>query len=370
MSVEKLRVALGDQAYDIVIGGGLLANAADWVPENARRNKIFILTDENAGKYHVATLKQSFPDAHVLAIRPGEHSKSYEGLETVLDWLLDNKADRHSLLMALGGGVIGDLGGLAAALALRGIPYVQVPTTLLAQVDSSVGGKTAIDTRQGKNLVGAFYQPRVVIADLDTLKTLPERERKAGYAEIVKYAFIRDRAFFEWLQQHGREVLACDPAALAHAVKTSCAHKADIVAADEKEEKDLRALLNFGHTFGHAFEKLLGYDGRLLHGEAVALGMACAFDLSVRLGLCPEADRRLAIAHMQDMGLHVSSASVPALAAFSVDQIVEAMQNDKKAAGGKLAFIVCDGIGKSHVVKDVPIQQVKRVIDCHGEKVS
>ena len=363
MSVEKLHVALGDHAYDIVIGAGILAQAKAWVPEKACKSKVFILTDENAGKFHAASLQKAFPEAPVLALAPGEHTKSYEGLETVLDWLLDHKADRHSLLIALGGGVIGDLGGLAAALALRGIPYVQVPTTLLAQVDSSVGGKTAIDTRQGKNLVGAFYQPHVVIADLDTLKTLPERERKAGYAEIVKYAFIRDRSFFEWLQQHGKAVLAGDQAALTHAVKVSCAHKAEIVAADEKEEKDLRALLNFGHTFGHAFEKLLGYDGRLLHGEAVSLGMVHAFDLSVRLGICSEADRQLACAHMKDVGLVVSKSSVPALSAFSVDQIMQAMQNDKKAEAGQLAFIVCDGIGQSHVKKGVPSDLVRAVLE-------
>ena len=220
MSVEKLHVALGDNSYDIVIGSGLLAKATDWVPAQYRKSKIFILTDDNAGKFHAATLKEAFPIAQMLVMKPGEHTKSYEGLETVLDWLLNGKADRHSLLIALGGGVIGDLGGLAAALALRGIPYVQIPTTLLAQVDSAVGGKTAIDTKQGKNLVGAFYQPVVVIADLDTLKTLPERERRAGYAEIVKYAFIRDREFFTWLQQYGAAVLACDHAALMHAVKT------------------------------------------------------------------------------------------------------------------------------------------------------
>lgn len=362
MSIEKLHVALGDQAYDIMIGSGLLANAADYIPEKFRKSKIFILTDENAGKFHAQTLKQVFPGAPVLTLKPGEHTKSYEGLEQVLDWLLNGKADRHSLLIALGGGVIGDLGGLAAALALRGIPYVQIPTTLLAQVDSSVGGKTAIDTKQGKNLVGAFYQPVVVIADLDTLTTLPERERRAGYAEIVKYAFIRDRAFFEWLRQQGKDVLACDPVALTHAVKISCTHKAQIVAEDEKEQKDLRALLNFGHTFGHALEKLLGYDGRLLHGEAVALGMVQAFDLSVRLGLCPDEDRTMAVAHMKDLGLPVSMSEIPALSQFSPDQILEAMQNDKKAEAGHLAFIVCEGIGKSHVKKDVPLNIVKDVI--------
>lgn len=366
MSFEKLHVALGDHAYDIVIGSGLLAQACSWVPEAFRKSKIFILTDENAGKFHANALKKAFPDAHVLTMKPGEQAKSYEGLEQVLDWLLDGKADRNSLLMALGGGVIGDLGGLAAALALRGIPYVQIPTTLLAQVDSSVGGKTAIDTRQGKNLVGAFYQPRVVIADLDTLETLPERERKAGYAEIVKYAFIRDRAFFTWLQEHGTRVLACDRTALTHAVKVSCAHKAQIVAEDEKEQKDLRALLNFGHTFGHAFEKLLGYDGRLLHGEAVALGMVQAFDLSVRLGLCPEEDCRIAASHMKDMGLTASISEVPALLEFSIGQIIEAMQNDKKAEAGQLAFIVCDGIGKSHVQKEVSMEVVRDVLKSAG----
>lgn len=366
MSVEKLHVALGDQSYDIVIGSDLLAQAYDWIDNKYCKSKIFILTDENAGRFHAATLKTAFPAASILTLKPGEHTKSYEGLETVLDWLLNGRADRHSLLIALGGGVIGDLGGLAAALALRGIPYVQVPTTLLAQVDSSVGGKTAIDTTQGKNLVGAFYQPVSVIADLDTLKTLPERERKAGYAEIVKYSFIRDRAFFEWLQQHGRAVLDGDRQALTHAVKTSCTHKAQIVAEDEKEQKDLRALLNFGHTFGHALEKLLGYDGGLLHGEAIAIGMTQAFDLSVRLGLCAEEDRRIAVAHMKELGLPVSMKDTSALSPFSVDQIVNAMQNDKKAEAGKLAFIVCDGIGKSHVKKDVSMDIVRDVIASVG----
>lgn len=363
MTLEKLHVALGDHAYDIVIGSGLLARARDLVPEKSRRSKIFILTDRNAGKFHADALKSSFPDASILSMEPGEHSKSYQGLETVLDWLLDGKADRHSLLIALGGGVIGDLGGLAAALALRGIPYVQVPTTLLAQVDSAVGGKTAIDTKQGKNLVGAFYQPDVVISDLDTLKTLPERERKAGYAEIVKYAFIRDCAFFAWLQENGQAVLACDPAALTHAVKVSCAHKAQIVAEDEKEQKDLRALLNFGHTFGHAFEKLLGYDGRLLHGEAVSLGMVHAFALSVRLGLCSDDDAREAVKHMSDMGLVVRKSDVPDLSAFSTADILVAMQNDKKAEAGQIAFIVVNAIGTSHVKKDVPMDVVKDVIN-------
>ncbi len=363
MTTEKLHVALGDHAYDIVIGSGLLARARDLVPEKSCRSKIFILTDSNAGKFHADALKTSFPDASILSMEPGEHSKSYQGLETVLDWLLDGKADRHSLLIALGGGVIGDLGGLAAALALRGIPYVQVPTTLLAQVDSAVGGKTAIDTKQGKNLVGAFYQPDVVISDLDTLKTLPERERKAGYAEIVKYAFIRDRAFFTWLQENGQAVLDCDHAALTHAVKVSCAHKAQIVAEDEKEQKDLRAILNFGHTFGHAFEKLLGYDGRLLHGEAVSLGMVHAFDLSVRLRLCSDDDRQAAVKHMADMGLVVKKSDVLDLSSFSTADILAAMQNDKKAEAGNIAFIVVNGIGTSHVKKDVPMDVVKDVID-------
>lgn len=362
MTIEKLSVALADHAYDIVIGQNLLAEAALWIPEQYRQSKIFILTDENAGRHYAPVLQRNFPGAAVLILPPGEQNKSYAGLEKVMDWLLDGKADRRSLLLALGGGVIGDLGGLAAALALRGIPYVQIPTTLLAQVDSSVGGKTAIDTRQGKNLVGAFYQPVTVIADLDTLKTLPERERKAGYAEIVKYAFIRDRAFFEWLQGQGAHVIECVPEALLQAVKTSCAHKAAIVAADEKEQNDLRALLNFGHTFGHALEKLLDYDDCLLHGEAVAIGMGLAFDLSVRLGLCPEADRMLAVTHLKKMGLRTAIDQVPALVSCATDNILEAMQNDKKAENGSLAFIVSEGIGRSHVRKGVPVDVVRTVL--------
>ncbi|QQG35623.1 MAG: 3-dehydroquinate synthase [Micavibrio aeruginosavorus] len=362
MSIEKLHVALADHAYDIVIGSGLLSKAQEWVPEKIRRGRIFILTDENAGRHYAASLQAAFPQASILTLPHGEQNKSYQGLERVLDWLLDGRADRRSLLIALGGGVIGDLGGLAAALVLRGIPYVQIPTTLLAQVDSSVGGKTAIDTRQGKNLVGAFYQPVAVIADLDTLTTLPDRERRAGYAEIVKYAFIRDRQFFSWLQENGDKVLKCDPAALTQAVKTSCAHKAEIVAADEKEQNDLRALLNFGHTFGHALEKLLDYDGRLLHGEAVAIGMMLAFDLSVRLGLCPESDRHLALNHLRRMGLKTSIDQVPALADCVTDNILQAMLNDKKAEGGVSAFIVCCGIGQARVYKDISAEVVRTVI--------
>lgn len=367
MSIEKLHVALAEHAYDIVIGSGLLSQAQELVPEKMRRGKIFILTDDNAGRYHVAALQKAFPHAAMLTLSPGEQNKSYQGLEKVLDWLLDGKADRHSLLMTLGGGVIGDLGGLAAALALRGIPYVQIPTTLLAQVDSSVGGKTAIDTRQGKNLVGAFYQPATVIADLDTLKTLPERERRAGYAEIVKYAFIRDRPFFDWLRGHGDKVLACDSAALAYAVRMSCAHKADIVAADEKEQNGLRALLNFGHTFGHALEKILDYDGRLLHGEAVAIGMMMAFDLSVRMGICADFDRQEACSHLQKMGLKISLSQVPGLADCRTETILQAMQNDKKAEGGELAFIVCEGIGRARVQKGIPTEMVHAAIQSCGK---
>lgn len=362
MAVEKLSVALADHAYNIIIGQNLLADSKIWIPELHRHSKIFILTDQNVGPLYAEVLKEIFPQAALLSLPPGEQNKSYAGLEAVMDWLLDGNVDRRSLLVALGGGVIGDLGGLAAALVLRGIPYVQIPTTLLAQVDSSVGGKTAIDTRQGKNLVGAFYQPVAVIADLDTIKTLPERERRAGYAEIVKYAFIRDRPFFDWLKINGPQVLKCESAALLHAVKTSCAHKAAIVVADEKEQNDQRALLNFGHTFGHALEKLLDYDDCLLHGEAVAIGMVLAFDLSVRLGLCPDSDRQMAVAHLQDMGLRTAMDQVPALVSCNTDNIMNAMQNDKKVENGSLAFIVSDGIGMSHVSKGVPADMVRMVL--------
>lgn len=363
MTNDVVHVDLGDRSYPIHIGPDAFAEVCKELGKVDKVSHVFILTDENIERLHGASIRKSLPQALILVLPAGEQTKSYEGLETVLDWLLDHRADRKSVLVALGGGVIGDLGGLAAALALRGISYIQIPTTLLAQVDSSVGGKTAIDTRQGKNLVGAFYQPQAVYADTSFLSTLPLREMKAGYAEIVKYAFIRDAGFFEWLETNGTAVLAGDPAATSEAVKQSCLHKARVVAEDEKEEKDIRALLNFGHTFGHALEKLLSYDGRLLHGEAVAIGMTMAFDLSVRMNLCEAADHDRAVAHMKGVGLLTSVAQVPALKEFSVDQIVNAMMNDKKFAQGKMAFVLCRRIGEAFVSREAVIDDVRKTVE-------
>ncbi len=357
-----LPVLLGERGYDIHIGSGLLAQTAELLPFSLEGRRCFILTDTHAGHYAPVlekALVKGGGTAFTLVMTPGEATKSYDGLIKVLDWLLDNRADRQSVLFSLGGGVIGDLGGLAAAVALRGISYVQVPTTLLAQVDSAVGGKTAIDTKQGKNLVGAFYQPRAVIADLDTLDTLSEREMRAGYAEIVKYGFIRDAAFFAWLEENGKKVLEKNKIALSHAIYESCKAKAAIVALDETETNDVRALLNFGHTFGHAFEKMLNYDGRLLHGEAVAIGMGMAFDLSVALGHCPAAQADKAKTHMRALGLKTGAD----VSGVTVAGILEAMKSDKKTENGKMNFILARAIGDTFVVRDVPPAAVQAVIE-------
>jgi 3-dehydroquinate synthase len=283
---ERLRVELGPRGYDILVGDGLLATAGQWIAPIAQGQRLFVVTDETVAAAHLATLERALDDAGIayeaLVLPPGEQTKGFAHLESLTSRLLTLKVERRSLLAAFGGGVIGDLTGFAASILLRGIDFVQIPTTLLAQVDSSVGGKTGIDTAQGKNLIGSFHQPRLVLADTEVLSTLGRRELLAGYAEIVKYGLINDVAFFDWLETHGTGVIEGDPAARRHAIVTCCAAKAAIVAADERES-GARQLLNLGHTFAHALEAELGYDDRLLHGEAVAIGLVMAFDLSVRL---------------------------------------------------------------------------------------
>ena len=292
----RLSVALGDRAYPILIGSGLLERAGTWIaPLLKGRTRVVAITDSNVGPLHlprlVAGLTASGITVESVRVPAGEGSKSWDGIASLVDRLLELRVDRGTLLLALGGGVIGDLVGFAASITMRGVDFVQIPTTLLAQVDSSVGGKTGINTKAGKNLVGTFYQPRLVLADLDCLTTLPVRERRSGYAEIVKHCVISDADMFGWLEAGGGQaVIAGDKAALARAVKHSCETKAAIVAADEREGGQ-RALLNFGHTFGHALEAETGFSDRLYHGEAVAIGMVQAMDLSVSLGLCSAADR-------------------------------------------------------------------------------
>src|SRR5437899_250226 len=310
-SDSRLRVELGTRSYDILIGAGLIADAGRHIRPLADR--ALIVTDANVASLHLPTLQAALERAgiaqHTIRLPAGEQTKDFAYLARLSEEILSHRIERGSLLIALGGGVIGDITGFAASILLRGIDFVQIPTTLLAQVDSSVGGKTGINTSQGKNLIGAFYQPRLVLADTDTLATLPRRELVAGYAEIVKYGLIRDAEFFAWLEAEGGSVCDLEPVALRRAVMTSCAMKAVIVASDEREEGD-RALLNFGHTFGHALETETRFSARLLHGEAVGLGMVLAFDFAVRLGLvgAPESER--VRRHLEGMGLPTQLAAI------------------------------------------------------------
>lgn len=361
---KTVELDLSERSYAIHIGKGLLERATDLIPLDLSDKKVFILYDENVYPYVQVlegALAGKVSDSKTLSVKGGEPTKSYDGLQKTLDWLLDNKVDRQSVLIAVGGGVIGDLGGFAASVVMRGIPYIQIPTTLLAQVDSSVGGKTGINTGQGKNLVGSFYQPKVVLCDIGTLGTLPERELKAGYAEIVKYGLINDLSFFEWLEENGEKVLALDSEAVSCAVETSCKAKAAIVAADE-QEKGQRALLNLGHTFGHALEAAAQYDGRLLHGEAVSIGMMMAFDLSVKMGLCSQEDPSRVEAHLKQSGLKTKASEItPALKQTS-EELVELMAGDKKAKGNKIGFILTRGIGQAFQAYDVANDDVVTIV--------
>src|SRR5215467_5171279 len=304
--VERLRVELGDRGYEIVVGSRLIENAGLEIQPLLRRRQVVIVSDETVAPHYLPQLHDSLREAgivhHTVLLPPGEETKDLDHFGRLAEAVLARGIERGTILVALGGGVVGDLTGFAAATLLRGIDFVQIPTTLLAQVDSSVGGKTGINTRFGKNLIGAFYQPKLVLADTSVLASLPRRELLAGYAEIVKYGLIRDAGFFAWLEGEAGAVCDLAPAALRRAIMTSCAMKADIVAGDEREEGD-RALLNFGHTFGHALETETGFSARLLHGEAVALGMVLAFDFAVRLGLVGAEEPQRVRRHLDEMGL-------------------------------------------------------------------
>lgn len=354
----KLTVDTGHQQYPIFIGDGLVSRAGSLLLGLVASKKVCVVTDDIVAKIHLFPLMHALESAGFQACPPiilkaGESSKNFENLQMIIEKCLSYKLDRKSTLIALGGGVVGDITGLAASMIMRGIGFAQVPTTLLAQVDSSVGGKTAINTAQGKNLAGAFYQPRAVLADTATLKSLPERELKAGYAEVLKYALISRPDFFEWLDMNLSKILARDESALAHIVEVSCAEKAKIVAADEREEKDIRALLNLGHTFGHALEALAGYDGRLLHGEAVAIGINFAFQFSVKKGLCPPQDALLVTRHLNKSGLMIAPP-------FKVNAqaMLEKMRTDKKISGGAMTLILSRGIGAAVVDKKISEEEV------------
>jgi 3-dehydroquinate synthase len=360
-----VEVSLGARSYDIAIGRGIIASLGARIAALRPRAKTFIVTDENVARHHLAAAEASLARAGVMAshlvIPAGEGSKSFRCLQQVCEAIIASRIERSDLVVALGGGVIGDLAGFAAAVVRRGLDYVQVPTTLLAQVDSSVGGKTAIDTGHGKNLIGAFHQPILVVADTALLDTLPEREFRAGYAEVAKYGLLGDEAFFSWLETHWRDVFAGGASsgsfAREHAVAVSCRAKAAIVARDERETGD-RQLLNLGHTFGHALEAACGFSDRLLHGEAIAIGMALAFEFSTtRQGLLPKAEAARAIGHLAAVGLPTRIKDIPG-PTLSIDQLMELIAQDKKIKRGELTFILVRGIGSAFVETGVDQREV------------
>jgi len=363
-------VGLGERAYEVLVGDGLVDAAGEHIRPFLKRGRTAVVSDETVWGLHGARLTAALERAgiavHPVIVPPGEQTKSFEGLAEVTDRLLALELDRGDLVTAFGGGVVGDLAGFAAAIYKRGIDFVQIPTTLLAQVDSSVGGKTAIDTPRGKNLVGAFHQPRLVLADLSVLATLPDREMRAGYAEVIKYGLLGDRTFFEWLEANDRAVLAREPAALTRAVARSVEMKAEIVAEDEREQ-GRRALLNLGHTFGHALEAETGYGAALLHGEAVGVGQALAFRFSAAQGLCSGQDAERAVRGVAASGLPVRLADVPGYP-FDAARLVAHMGQDKKAEGGKLTFILARGIGDAFVARDVDAEVVRRFLVEEGAR--
>lgn len=357
---EIVRVELGPRSYDIHVARGLLERTGELVRDHVKEARVFLVTDETVAGLHAARMEASLRDVGVAPLRitlpPGEATKNWDQLGRLLNDLLDRRPERRSVLIALGGGVIGDITGLSASLLLRGVDFIQAPTTLLSQVDSAVGGKTAVDTRQGKNLIGSFHQPRLVLCDLDALATLPHRELQAGYAEVVKYGLIRDAAFFSWCEENAPRLLAGDATALAYAVAESCRAKARIVGNDEREAGE-RALLNLGHTFGHAFETALGFGDAMLHGEAVGLGMCFAFDLSVALGLCAPADAARVRRHIAAAGLPTTLPQSD----WNPDRLLDLMAQDKKARGG-LTFILARSIGDAFVAHDVAPASVRQLL--------
>ena len=362
--MRTITVELGDRRYPILIEAGLIDRAADALAPLARGRPMAIVTDSNL-RPHLARLQASLEAAGIaseaLVLPPGEASKSWAVLAQVCDWLMARGIERSDHVLALGGGVMGDLIGFACAILKRGCPFVQIPTTLLAQVDSSVGGKTAINTAAGKNLIGAFHQPAMVLIDPAVLDTLPPRELAAGYAEVVKYGLIDDAGFFAWCEANGVALLAGDAAAREQAIAHSVAAKARIVAADEHETNGTRALLNLGHTFGHALEAEAGFDGSLIHGEAVAAGIALAFRFSVARGLCPAEDAERVAAHFRAVGLPdgLAAAGIAASGATLVDH----MRHDKKMAAGTLPFLLARGIGRTYLDRSVDLADVAAFLD-------
>ena len=358
-------VDLADRPYDIQIEAGLLQNIASILSPYVRSGRLLVVTDDNVVN-HVwpavsGAVTRSNINSEIFVLPAGESGKSWEQLEKLTDWLLERHVERSDHIIALGGGVVGDITGFAAHIVKRGCSFIQIPTTLLSQVDSSVGGKTAINSRSGKNLVGAFHQPSLVIIDPDVLESLPRRQLAAGFAEVVKYGLIDDPDFFDWCETNLDAFFSGDPDARHYAIEHSIKSKARIVAADERELTGTRALLNLGHTFGHALEADTGFSDKLFHGEAVATGMALAFRYSVKMGLCQadEAARAAAVLHRAGLPVTLADAGVSA----SGTKLVEYMMHDKKMAGGKLPFLLARGIGRTFLSKDVDLADVALFLD-------
>ncbi|WP_323782254.1 3-dehydroquinate synthase [Thalassovita sp.] len=361
---ETVHVGLGDRAYDIHIGPGLLARSGDLIAPLLKRKRVAVVSDENVAALHLDALKSGLQNADIemvsMVLPAGEATKSWPHFTTTVEWLLEQKVERNDVVLAFGGGVIGDLVGFAAAVLRRGVRFVQVPTSLLAQVDSSVGGKTGINSPYGKNLIGAFHQPSLVLADTEVLGTLTERDFLAGYGEVVKYGLLGDFKFFQWLEENASRAAAGDMEARIYAVKRSVEMKAEIVERDETEQGD-RALLNLGHTFCHALEAATSYSDRLLHGEGVAIGCALAFEVSARMGLSPQEDPSRIRAHLREMGTKVDLSDIPGDLP-DADGLLELMAQDKKVVAGKLNFILARGIGQAFVTSEVDRDLVRRVL--------
>ena len=362
--MQNVHVNLGERAYDILIEANLIDNAAAHLSDLLPRPKVAIVTDSNVADLHLKPLCAALEAAGIsqssLVLPAGEASKSWGPFSQTVEWLLSEKVERKDIVIALGGGVIGDLVGFASAVLRRGVRFVQIPTSLLAQVDSSVGGKTGINAPQGKNLIGAFHQPSRVLIDIAVLDTLTPRDFLAGYGEVVKYGLLGNADFFDWLEINGPRLAQGDRDARAEAVRISCQMKADIVERDETEQGD-RALLNLGHTFCHALEAATGYSDRLLHGEGVAIGCALAFETSSRLGLCSQEDPSRVRAHLSEMGMKVDLADIDGDLPDAAG-LLDLMGQDKKVVDGTLNFIMARGIGEAFVTSDIPKDVVLKVL--------
>lgn len=366
--IETVTVDLADRRYDIRVGAGLIGAADRELADLIDGRQLIIIADEGLVGPHLGALEGALRSStarrvDTLTTPAGESGKTFAHFQDLCDRALALGIDRGTLIVAFGGGVVGDLAGFVAASLLRGLDFIQIPTTLLAQVDSSVGGKTGINSRHGKNLVGAFHQPRRVLIDTKVLDTLPERELLAGYAEVAKYGALGDRDFFEWLEQHGKAAIAGDPDARRHAIVASCRAKAEIVVGDELEQAGgRRALLNLGHTFGHALEAMAGYDGSLLHGEAIAVGMALAARLSVRIGACSGQDAERLVRHLDAVGLQTELDAVDPARAWAADDLLAHMTKDKKARDGRIVFVLLDALGDARVRDDIDPAQARALL--------